>query len=228
MNLPLCVIPAAGLGTRMGGLCKDTPKALLKVNGKTLVRHVIDFWSPRCEEVVVVLPQATLAANPLPPFHLVQPTRVQCIPQLQPTGPVDAILCALEQVRCPRRFVVALGDCLCEGEFDLSSLGDEDHGVAVHRDDASELGRSYSVGVYDDVSGAQVSREVCSVIEKPALGLGYYWFSWHALPALKKCRHSTMTAVVQELVESGQAVRPVPFCGSYRNVTYPVDLDGWT
>ena len=220
----LCIIPAAGLGTRMGELFKDTPKCLLEVNGKPLDRHVVEYWLPFAEEIVIVIAREHVVA-----WGADSPTPlVRYVVQPEPNGPVDAVLLALEEVHCPRNFMVALGDCLCDGTFDLSSLGDDEHGVAVHIDDAGEWGRSYSVGVYDDVSGAQVSREVCSVIEKPALGLGYYWFSWHALPALKKCRHSTMTAVVQELVESGQAVRPVPFCGSYRNVTYPVDLDGWT
>jgi N-acetyl-alpha-D-muramate 1-phosphate uridylyltransferase len=36
-------ILSAGLGSRMGELTKNTPKPLLKINGKTLLDHSIDF-----------------------------------------------------------------------------------------------------------------------------------------------------------------------------------------
>ncbi len=36
------VILAAGRGTRMGGLTQETPKSMLKVNGKTLIQHSLE------------------------------------------------------------------------------------------------------------------------------------------------------------------------------------------
>ena len=230
MTFPLIIIPAAGKGTRMGALCADgTPKALLEVNGKTIIQHVVDFWCPLVETnsyrgvVIVIAPEHKQAwrRQDMPPMPM-----VRYVVQPEPRGATDAVLCAIEEVRCPRHFAIALGDCLCGGTFDWSGLGD-DYGVAVRKDDASEWGRSYYVGVYDDVSGVRYGKVVRSAIEKPALGLGFYFLNWQALPALERHRDDSMTAVIQELVEDGQVVRPVPFDGQYRNVTFPADLEGW-
>ena len=51
-----CVIPAAGFGTRMGELCENTPKTLLKVKGKFLLDHIIQkvLEIPDINEIVIV------------------------------------------------------------------------------------------------------------------------------------------------------------------------------
>ena len=49
------VILAAGRGTRMGDLVKDTPKPMLEVAGKTLLEHKFDVLPENVDEIILVV-----------------------------------------------------------------------------------------------------------------------------------------------------------------------------
>jgi UDP-N-acetylglucosamine diphosphorylase / glucose-1-phosphate thymidylyltransferase / UDP-N-acetylgalactosamine diphosphorylase / glucosamine-1-phosphate N-acetyltransferase / galactosamine-1-phosphate N-acetyltransferase len=49
------VILAAGRGTRMGDLTKETPKPMLQVLGKTLLEHKFDALPESVEEIIIVV-----------------------------------------------------------------------------------------------------------------------------------------------------------------------------
>ena len=225
MKTPLLIIPAAGKGTRMGDLCKNTPKFLLQVNGVPIIRHVWDFWAPMAEQVVVVVAKGR-AFDVWTAIPLGNDTN-RVLEQPEPRGVNDAILCALRDVRCPPTFIVALGDCLFRGEFDHSDLAAvkdlELCGMAVRRaeEQKDDWERSYSLQVYDDVSGICVS----GLTEKPLLGLGAYWLTWKAMGALQAARDKSITEAFGHLIEHGEKVHPVTFGGAYRNCTYPSDIE---
>ena len=49
------VILAAGLGTRMGKLTKNTPKPMLKLDGKNLLEWKIERLPKEVDEVILVV-----------------------------------------------------------------------------------------------------------------------------------------------------------------------------
>src|SRR3989344_405602 len=49
------VILAAGLGTRMGALTRNTPKPLLKIQDRTLLEHNLTAMPDEIDEVVLVV-----------------------------------------------------------------------------------------------------------------------------------------------------------------------------
>lgn len=88
------IVPAAGLGSR---LRTDVPKALVLVNGKPMIDHVIERFRPFVERVVVVLaPPLTGRMRD----HLTDAARLpfDIAEQERPTGMLDAILAAAPAV----------------------------------------------------------------------------------------------------------------------------------
>jgi bifunctional N-acetylglucosamine-1-phosphate-uridyltransferase/glucosamine-1-phosphate-acetyltransferase GlmU-like protein len=96
----LLVIPAAGLGSRLGA---HTPKLLAVVNGRPMLEHLLSLYEPVVDRfALVVHPSARTSV-----LHLLEdlPDAVDVFVQEQPTGMLDAILLAgpaLEAAR-PRR-----------------------------------------------------------------------------------------------------------------------------
>ena len=48
------VILAAGMGTRMGELTKETPKPLLKLNGRPIIEHILNALPESIEDIIIV------------------------------------------------------------------------------------------------------------------------------------------------------------------------------
>src|SRR3990167_10890262 len=115
MHFETCIIPVGGNGSSMGDLCKDTPKCLLEVGGKSILQHVMDFWNPIAMFKVIVC----------------QPSQYKSLLRFQScsTSVVayetrtvnEAILAGLDEAGAHQMFVVALGDCLFDGTFDFSA-----------------------------------------------------------------------------------------------------------
>jgi bifunctional UDP-N-acetylglucosamine pyrophosphorylase/glucosamine-1-phosphate N-acetyltransferase len=100
------VIPAAGTGSRLGAAL---PKLLVAVNGRPMVQHLLDLYSPFADRAVVVVSPAakTLVSEALagaaPPVSLaVQP---------EATGMLDAILIARAQLESERPSRVLITWC---------------------------------------------------------------------------------------------------------------------
>jgi CTP:molybdopterin cytidylyltransferase MocA len=90
------IIPAAGRGSRLG---TSTPKALVRVNGRPMLDHLVELYAPFVQRIVVV-------AHPSFSDEVRAWGRgwsiVSVAEQAQPTGMLDAILAAASAVRSHR------------------------------------------------------------------------------------------------------------------------------
>lgn len=87
----LLVIPAAGLGSRLGA---SVPKVLVRVAGKTMLDRLLALYRGSVDRVVIVVNPAFsdqvrthIARHP-------DANRIDCVEQPSPTGMLDAILLA--------------------------------------------------------------------------------------------------------------------------------------
>lgn len=100
----LLIVPAAGLGTRLGA---GLPKLLVAVNGRPMIEHLLGMYARVSERAVVIVhpAAATLVRERLGPG-------VDLVVQRDPTGMLDAILLAQPAVTRlrPRRILVTWCD----------------------------------------------------------------------------------------------------------------------
>jgi len=157
------VVPVAGLGTRLLPVTRVVPKALLPLDGRPVVQHVVD------ELLAVGIARVWLVTRPEGPAieeHFADEPRVGVLHQPEPRGLGDAIACAARVVG-DDPFVVALGDGVFRTPATLRALlsafgADRSAAgaVAVERVPPERLARC---GVLAVEGG-----RVVDVVEKPA------------------------------------------------------------
>lgn len=103
----LLVVPAAGLGSRLGG---HVPKLLARAGGRSMLEHLLDLYLPVVERIVLVVHPAAREAVGLAIAGVSCPVAVAV--QETPTGMLDAILLARPAVEAarPRRVWVTWCD----------------------------------------------------------------------------------------------------------------------
>lgn len=112
------VILAAGLGTRMGELTKDTPKPLLKIQDLTLLEHNLKALPPEIDEVVLVVGYLADQIKHMIGNEILG-KKVTYVHQTELKGTGHALFQAKEILR--DRFLVLMGDDLYEKD-DLQDL----------------------------------------------------------------------------------------------------------
>ena len=212
-----CVILCAGRGHRMES---TIPKALVPIKGKSLIYHVIEMWEDavdsfifvvghKWEEVVKSLPRGT-------PYIIQEPQK----------GIADAIYSTKGLLR-DEEFVVALGDCLQVGQWDIPP--NIKLGIGVWKTtNKDNIRRGYSVEVENNL--------VTKVVEKPKnppnnyCGMGTYFLDGRVFSYIKKTPLNPMrnereiTDTIQLMIDAGEPITPVFFNGKYLNVTYWDDI----
>lgn len=158
------IIPAAGLGTRMRVLTGGSPKELLSVAGKPVLRHVIEeALAAGAEEVVVVSSHAKEGLNAFVRGLRFLPVGLAF--QDEQRGLAHAVDCA--QVR--EAAMVLMGDSVFLDESPLESLTEAVMAgawaaIAVRQVPEDELSR-YGVAAIEPGS-----NRVLAMVEKPAPG----------------------------------------------------------
>jgi len=123
----LLIVPAAGRGTRLG---TATPKVLVDVNGRPMLRHVLDIHAPFVSGAIVVAHPS--AARSIEAAVRDAPVPATVVLQDVPTGMLDAILiAAAAATNHPARVWVSWGDQVAVRRETLARLAEAEDGSDV-------------------------------------------------------------------------------------------------
>lgn len=224
------IIPAAGEGSRLGGLTDDRPKPLVEVAGRPLIRHAIETLSSLgVDEVVVVIGyrgEAIVehlgdgaAGVPLTYVH-----------QRERHGLAHAIELAMEITTGPA--VVHNADNIFErpptGAIEPVTNGPADGTVVVEEVSRAAAGEAGVVEVEDE----RITRLVEQPADPPSTTAttGVYVLPAAVAHACSLVRpgptgERELTAAVDLLVRAGYDIRAIPVDGWRSNVNTPADLE---
>lgn len=223
------VILAAGRGTRMGELTRETPKPLIPLNGRPMLLHILDrIAAAGVQEVLLVTGYLAEQMEEVASGHgLPVSFRRQDIVN----GTAKAALLAREWVG-ESPFLLTFGDILAEPE----------HYVGMRESFAGSDGVLAARYVEDPYQGAAIyvdeEHRVQRILEKPERGTstthwnsaGIYVFSplvfeeLETVPLSPRGEYEATTAITQ-MLEAGRILRLFALEGVWMDVGRPEDLD---
>lgn len=217
-----CVVLCAGSGSRASPLSKEMPKVMIPINNRPILYYVIDYWKEYTDNLIFVV---KYKKELIVEYVSAQPIDSQFVEQRELRGIADAVLCAKDLVG--EHFIVVLGDCVCQGQFDFPQ--DMEQGIGVWQTaNTKDIKQSYSVATKNGL--------VSEVIEKPKeifnnlCGMGFYFFDRRIFDHIKLTKPSELrneieiTDVIQNMILAGERISPVFLKGSYLNITFPQDI----
>lgn len=220
-----CVILGAGRGTRLGA---SGPKPLIHVAGRPALAHIMDTWRD-CVDGFVIISDKTHEQDYSRYLHGRESLPYQVVVQ----EPVIGIAHAIRQAEpwVDDRFVVALGDCLYQGEFLIPEKPEPiRQGVGVWMQASpSDIQAGYGVAVSND--GILTDAE-----EKPKdptgylCGMGVYFFDASVFAYLAAAKVTPLrneleiTNVLHKMIHEGEGLSAVRFNGWYVNINIASDL----
>ncbi|MEF8874141.1 MAG: sugar phosphate nucleotidyltransferase [Candidatus Thermoplasmatota archaeon] len=218
-----CVVLCAGEGTRLRPHSEKIPKVLLPVDEKPILDHIVDYWSEYTDDFVFVV---GYKKEQVIDFAQQLPINAEFVEQKELKGIADALTYTEDLV--DDRFMVVLGDCLIDGQFEIPQ--DIKQGIGVLRtDEEEEIKQNYSV----EIEEGSISK----VVEKPTdlvndlCGMGVYLFQKKLFdyipmtPPSERTNNVEITDVIQTMIDHDEEISPLFFDGKYINVNTPEDLE---
>ncbi len=217
-----CVIVCGGNGSRFQFLSNGHPKSLLKIQGKPLIRYIMDFWSSYTQRFVLI---ANYGGDRIRRYVEGLPYETEVVIEKGKGCGVARALLEVEGL-IKGRFVMVLGDCLYAGPIDVPD--GMDRGVGVFPNAPSEM-------IAENFSLDIDARLVRNLTEKPnrinnhMCGMGVYFLDgaiWRAIRDTRPDKTNTVqiTSVLKTLANQA-GLFPVYFRGGYVNVNHSKDLD---
>lgn len=123
------VILAAGKGTRMGELSKETPKPMLKVLGHTLLEHKLHNLPQEITEIIMVIGHlkeqiiGALGDN-------FEGRKITYVLQEEQKGTAHALFLCKEHLQNEERFLVMMGDDIYSSE-DIAECMKYDYSILI-------------------------------------------------------------------------------------------------
>ena len=222
------VVPAAGEGTRLRPLTDDRPKALVEVDGRPLLGHVLERLEPHVDAYVVVVGyRGDDIRDHFGDEHAGLP--ITYVDQPEPVGLADAVRRAEEVVDGP--FVQLNGDNVLRGDVGavVETLRDREADAVLLVQQVSRA-RAQRGGVVEVDDG-----EVIDLVEKPddpptrLATTGCFAFSPLIFEACRAIEPSDrgeyeLPVAVEWLLHAGGTVEKVPLDGWRVNVNTPEDV----
>lgn len=219
------VVLAAGQGTRMGPLTRNTPKVMLPIANKPLLYHVIkSAQDAGIRDFVLVVGYEEQIIKDYFEDGSPMGVRIEYIHQEKQLGTADAVGSVEGMV--DERFLVLNGDIIVSAAHIKKLIGCKSDAVltARHVDNPSEYG---VLEVQDD--------RVLRIIEKPAnpptnlANAGIYVFPLSIFDAIHKTPLSVrkeyeITDSLQMLIDEGKDVGFLELCDKWMDIGKPWEL----
>lgn len=199
------------------------PKQLFKIFDKRVLEWIVDYWKKYTNDFIFIV---GYQKEKLVEFIETLDINSTIIEQEEPKGIAHALSLAKDHL--PGNFIVVLGDCICNGNFEVPE--NMDQGVGVWRtNNLEDIKRSFSVEHIDGL--------IKKVVEKPQnppndlCGMGFYFLDKRVFDYIEKTPPSSLrneveiTDVLQNMVNDGNELSVVNYKGQYLNITYPEDIE---
>ena len=164
-----CVIPAAGIGTRLLPFTEDGPKELLLVDNKPLIQYSIDETiSSGISKICIVNREEKVALKRFVDSIVLENTNIEMTFQNRPCGLGDAVLTSEDWVGMEDYFTVLLPDDIITGPVPCTRHLIE----AYNKHKCSVIGLEHTehVSRYGIIQGTKIDEDIYhldDIVEKP-------------------------------------------------------------